>query len=116
LTGFHATFNSFCKEYFPAEFIFEECCDEFSLLHKDSIIHANQICDKASISEDNIYHEDKEVFHDIHYDSSDIEISEIISDVFVVLNVHEDQHVSFEYSDIKEKGYTSAGKSSEFES
>jgi hypothetical protein len=43
LTGFHATFNSFCKEYFSAEYLYESCCDEFSLLHKDSTSHESQI-------------------------------------------------------------------------
>jgi hypothetical protein len=36
LTSFHAAFNSFCKDYFSAEYLYENCCDEFSLLHKDS--------------------------------------------------------------------------------
>jgi hypothetical protein len=111
LTGFHATFNSFCKEYFSAEHLLEECCDEFSLLHKDSASHENQICDEAFIVEESIYHEDQEVLNDIHYDSNNIETSGIISDVSVVLNVYEDQHVSFEYSDVKEQVYTSAEES-----
>jgi len=108
LADFHAAFNSFCKEYFPAENIFEECCNEFSLLHKDSVSHENQICDKASIAEDSSYHEHQEMLNDILYDSNDIETSDIISDVSAVLNVHEDKHVSFEYSDIQEQEYTSA--------
>jgi hypothetical protein len=41
LTGFHATFNSFCKEFFSAEYLYENYCDEFSLLHKDLASHEN---------------------------------------------------------------------------
>jgi hypothetical protein len=108
LVGFHAAFNSFCKDCFPAEHLFEECCNEFSLLHKDSVSHENQICDKASIAEDSSYHEHQEMLNDIHYERNYIETSDIISDVSVVLNVHEDKHVSFEYSDIQEQEYTSA--------
>jgi hypothetical protein len=51
--------------------------------------------------------EDQEVLNDIHYDRNNIEASDIISDVSVVLIVHEDQHVSFEYFDVKEQVYTS---------
>jgi hypothetical protein len=108
LADFHAAFNSFCKDYFPAEHLFEECCNEFSLLHKDSDSHENQFCDKASIAEDSIFHEDQKTFNNIDYDSSDTETSDIILDVSIVLNNHEDQHVPFEYSDVKEKGDTSA--------
>jgi hypothetical protein len=103
LTSFHAAFNSFCKDYFSAEYLYEKCHDEFSLLHKDSYNHESHICDEAFIIEENIYHEDHEVLNDIHYDRSNIEMSSIISDVFVVLNFHEDQHISFEYSDDGEK-------------
>jgi hypothetical protein len=102
LTSFHAAFNSFCKEYFPAERLFEGCCNEFYLLHKDYSSHESPICDEAFIVEENIYHEYHEVLNYIHYDSNNTETSNIISYVSVVLNVHEDQHLSFEYSDEKE--------------
>jgi hypothetical protein len=101
LIGFHATFNSFCKEYFSSEHIFEGCCDQFSLLHKDSASHKNQICDEAFIIEERIYHENKEVLKYVRYDNNNIETSSIISYVSFVLNVHEDHHVSFESSDVK---------------
>jgi hypothetical protein len=101
-------FQFVCKEYFPAEHLFEQCCNEFYLLHKDSVSHENQICDKESIAEDSICHEDQEMFNYINYDNSDIETSDIISYVSIVLNNHEHQHISFEYFDVKEQGYTSA--------
>jgi hypothetical protein len=47
LVGFHAAFNSFCKDYFPVEHLFEGCCEEFSSYHKDFACHKNQISDKA---------------------------------------------------------------------
>jgi hypothetical protein len=87
LTSFHAYFNSFCKEYFPIECLFEGCCNEFSLLHKYSTSHESQICDEAFIAEEQIHHEDHEVLNDIRYDRNDKETYDIISDVFVVLNV-----------------------------
>jgi hypothetical protein len=96
LTGFHASFNSFCKEYFLAEHIYEKSCDDFSLLHKDSSSHENQIYDEAVVVEERIFHEDQEVLNVIHYDRNNIETSGIISDVYIVLNFYEYQHVSFE--------------------
>jgi hypothetical protein len=105
LTSFHVAFNSFCKEYFSVEYLYENCCDEFYLLHKDFASHENQICDEAFIVEESIFHEYQEMLNDIHYDRNNTETSGIISNVSVVLNVYEDQHVSFEYSDIEEKVY-----------
>jgi hypothetical protein len=46
------------------------------------------------------------VLNNIHYDRNNTETSDVISDVSVVLNIHEDQHLSFEYSDDKEKVYS----------
>jgi hypothetical protein len=56
--------------------------------------------------EESSFHEDQEVLNDIHYDRNNIETSGIISYVSVVLDFYEDQHVSFEYSDINEQVYT----------
>jgi hypothetical protein len=44
LTAFHAALNFFCKEYFSAENIYKQCCDEFSLLCKDFSFHENHTC------------------------------------------------------------------------
>jgi hypothetical protein len=115
LTGFHATFNSLSKEYFSTEDLYENCCDEFSLLHKDFSSHENQICDEAFIVEERIFHKDQEVLNDIHYDRTNIETFGTISDVSIVLNVYEDQHVSFEYSDVEGQVYTSIDISPDYE-
>jgi len=53
--------------------------------------------------EESIFYECLEVLDDIHYDGCSVETSGIISDVYVLLDVHEDQHVSFENSDVYEK-------------
>jgi hypothetical protein len=45
------------------------------------------------------------VLNDIHYDINNIETYGIISYVSIVLNIHEDQHLSFEYSYDKEQVY-----------
>jgi hypothetical protein len=115
LTSFHPAFNSFCKEYFSAEHLYENYYDEFSFLHKYSSSHKNQICDEAFIVEESICHEDQEVLNNIHYDRNNIETYGIISNVSVVLNVYEDQHVFVEYYDVKDKVYTSVDISPDYE-
>jgi len=95
LASFHTTFNSFCKEYFLDEHLFEGCCEEFSSYHKDLACHKYQISDTNFIIEKDIHLEDQEVLNDNY----SIDTSDIISDVSVVV---EDQHVFFEYIDVKE--------------
>jgi hypothetical protein len=84
LTGFHAAFNSFCRDFFSTEYLYENCCDEFSLLYKDSACHKDQICDEAFIVKESICHEYHELLNDIHYHRNNIEMYGIISDVSVV--------------------------------
>jgi hypothetical protein len=115
LTSFHAAFNSFYKDYFPAECLYENCCDEFSLFYKDSACHKDQFCDEVVIVEESIFHEEHEVLNDIHYDRDNIETSGIISDVSVVLSVHEDQHVSSEYPNVEEQVYSAEDFSPDYE-
>jgi hypothetical protein len=105
-TGFHAAFNSFCKDYFIAEYLSENCCYEFSLFYKDSSCHKDQFCVEVFIVKEIIFHEEHGVLNDIHYDRNNIEMSGIISDVFVVLRIHEDQHVSSEYPNVEEQVYS----------
>jgi hypothetical protein len=105
LTSFHAAFNLFYKDYFPTECLYENCCDEFYLFYKDYACHKDQFCDEVVIMEESIFHEEHEVLNDIHYDRDNIETSGIISDVSVVLSIHEDQHVSSEYPNVEEKVY-----------
>jgi hypothetical protein len=35
LVDFHAAFHVFCKENFPAELLYPECCHEFNLLNEE---------------------------------------------------------------------------------
>ena len=84
---------------FKDQLVYDEC----SLLYKNSISHENYICDEALIVKESIYHEYQEVLNNIHYDRNNIETSGIISYVSVVLNVHEEQHVFFEYFEVKKQ-------------
>jgi hypothetical protein len=115
LTSFHATFISFCKVYFSVEYLYENCCDEFSLLYKDSSYHKYHIYDEAVIVEESICREEHERLNDIHYDRNNIETSSIISNVSVVLSVHEDQHVSSGYPNVEEQVYSAEDFSLDYE-
>ena len=96
MTGFHTTFNSFCKDYFPAECLYENCCDEFSLLHKASVGPEDHDCDEAFTMEEIICYENIEELDDINYVIPSTEASDIISDTSVLLDVHKDQHAPCE--------------------
>jgi hypothetical protein len=94
LAGFHTAFNSFCKEYFPADCLYENCCEEFSLLREASAGPADYVCDESLTVEESICCENIEVLNDMSGVSSKTEASDIISDASVLLDLHEDQHAS----------------------
>jgi hypothetical protein len=106
LKNFHVAFSSFCKDYFSADYLYENYYDEFSLLYKDSAYHKDQFCDEIVVVEESIFHENHEVLNDIHYDRNNIEMPNIILDMSVVLRVHKYQHVPSEYSNVEEKVYS----------
>jgi hypothetical protein len=54
LTSFHTAFNSFCKDYFPADCLYENCCEEFSSLHEASVGLEDQVHDEAFTVEESI--------------------------------------------------------------
>jgi hypothetical protein len=94
LTGFHTAFNSFCKDYYPAVRLFENCCEEFSSLHEASVGPEDHVHDEALTVEESICCENIEVLDDINCVSPRTEASDIISDASVLLDLHEDQHAS----------------------
>jgi hypothetical protein len=94
LTGFHTAFNSFCKDYYPADCLFENCCEEFSLLHEASAGPEDHVHDKAFTVEESICHKKIEVLNDINCVSPRTEASDIISDASILLDIHNDQHAS----------------------
>jgi hypothetical protein len=94
LTGFHTAFNSFCKDYYPADGLFENCCEEFSSLQEASAGPEDQVHDEALTVEESICCENIEVLDDINCVSPRTEASDIISDASVLLDLHEDQHAS----------------------
>jgi hypothetical protein len=94
LIGFHTAFNSFCKDYCPTAGLYENCCEEFSLLHEAFTSPADHVCDEALTVEESICCEKIEALNDMSGVSLRMEASDIISDAFVLLDVHKDQHAS----------------------
>jgi hypothetical protein len=94
LIGFHTAFNSFCKDYFPANCLYENCCEELSLLHEASAGPEDQVHDEDFTVEESICQENIEALNDINCVSPRTEASDIISDASVLLDVHNDQHAS----------------------
>jgi hypothetical protein len=94
LIGFHTAFNSFCKDYFPADCLYENCCEEFSLLHEASTGPEDQVHDEAFTVEESICQENIGVLNDINCVIPRMEASDIISDASILLDIHNDQHTS----------------------
>jgi hypothetical protein len=94
LTSFHTAFNSFCKDYYPANCLFENYCEEFSSLHEASAGPEDQVHDEAFTVEERICQENMEVLNDINCVSPRTEAYDIISDASILLDVHNDQHAS----------------------
>jgi hypothetical protein len=94
LTGFHTAFNSFCKDYYPSDCLFENCCEAFSLLHEASVGPEDHVHDKSFTVKERIFHENMEVLNDINCVSPRMEASDIISDASILLDIHNDQHAS----------------------
>jgi hypothetical protein len=96
LRNFHAAFRLFCKETFETDFLYQECCYEFDLLSKESNSH------KEYVAVEDTFHNDQED-DDLQSDSHDVYIFDIVSNVSIVLSCHENQIVSFEYSNDNEQ-------------
>jgi hypothetical protein len=114
LTGFHTAFNSFCKDYYPADGLFENCCEEFSLLQEASAGPEDQVHDEALTVEESICYENIEVLDDINCVSPRTEASAIISYASVLLDLHEDQHTSCGDYEFAEKMWSMVDVSLEY--
>jgi hypothetical protein len=71
LTGFHTAFNSFCKDYYPADCLYENCCEEFSFLREAFVGPEDHVCDEALTVEGSICCEEIEVLNDMSGVSSE---------------------------------------------
>ena len=88
LAYFHATFHVFCKDQFPANLLYLECCHDFHLLNKDPNIH------EEFVAAEGISHHDQG-FVDPHYDNH-TDYFDIILNTSIKYGCHEDQIIPFE--------------------
>jgi hypothetical protein len=94
LAGFHTSFDSFCKDYYPAIHLFENYCEDFSSLHEAFVGPEDHVHDEALTVEESIYCEKIEVLNDMSGVISRMEAYDIILDVSIFLDVHKYQHTS----------------------
>jgi hypothetical protein len=88
LADFHAAFHVFCKDQFPDDFLYPECCHEFNLFNKDPNINE----DFAAV--ENTLHYDRGIadpHYDNHSDAFDIVLDSSIKD-----GCHKEQIIPFE--------------------
>jgi transcriptional regulator of NAD metabolism len=103
LIGFHSAFNSLWKDYFLAECLYENCFEEFSLLHKAFVGPKDHVLDEDFTVEESIFYENLEALDDINYVIPSTEASDIISNTSIPLDIHKDQHASCENYEFIEK-------------
>jgi hypothetical protein len=49
LKEFHATFSDHCKRFFPADLLFENCCEEFDLYMQKSIVGSSSSMNEKDV-------------------------------------------------------------------
>ena len=103
LADFHAAFHVFCKDHFPADLLYPQCCHEFHFLTKNSDIY-----EKYAV-EVNTLHHDQEIIDSPHDNLSDA--FDIISNASPNLCCHEEEIVPVENLKREEQSLISASDS-----
>ena len=81
-------FHVFCKDQFPNDFLYHECCHEFSLLNKDLDCHEGY----AEIGDTSRYDQDIDDLQDVNHSIGDFDI---VPNASIVLSCDEDHIVPF---------------------
>jgi hypothetical protein len=93
LADFHAAFHVFCKDHFPADLLFPECCHEFNLSKSE--------LQGEYAAEENTLHHDQEIIDSPHDNLSDA--FDIISNASTDVCCHEDEIVPSEkFEDVEQ--------------
>jgi hypothetical protein len=87
LRDFHVAFNSYCKQKYYVDFLYEECCVEFDLLYTKSANYTNQnACKKEIVVEDNILHNSQRglngLYNDVLSQETGIGADQVVSELF----------------------------------
>jgi hypothetical protein len=62
LADFHAAFHVFCKDHFPADLLYPQCCHEFHSSTKDSDVHEEYAAEENDLH----FQEIVDSHHDSH--------------------------------------------------
>jgi hypothetical protein len=89
LADFHAAFHVFCKDKFPVDLLYPECCHEFNLLNEELNIHE----DFAAVEDTSHYDQDIDDLQDVNHN---VDAFDIVLNASTILDCHEDQIVFFE--------------------
>jgi hypothetical protein len=93
LADFHAAFHVFCKDHFPADLLFPECCHEFNLSKSE--------LQGEYAAEENTFHHDQEIIDSPHDNLSDA--FDIMSNASTDVCCHEDEIVPSEkFEDVEQ--------------
>jgi hypothetical protein len=93
LADFHAAFHVFCKDHFPADLLYPQCCHEFNLSKLE--------LQEEYAAEENTLHHDQEI-NDSHYDNLS-DAFDIISNASTVVSCHDDQiFISENFEDVEQ--------------
>jgi hypothetical protein len=76
LADFHASFHVFCKDHFPDDLLYPECCHEFHLLTKDSDVHEEYVAIENTLH----YREIDDSHYDNHCDAFNIVLNASFKD------------------------------------
>jgi hypothetical protein len=76
LEDFHAAFHVFCKDHFPNDLLYPECCHEFHLLTKDSDVNEEYVVTENTLR----YQEIDDSHYDNHCDALNIVLNASFKD------------------------------------
>jgi hypothetical protein len=76
LADFHAAFHVFCKDHFPDDLLYPECCHEFHLLTKDSDVNEEYVAIENTLH----YQEIDDSHYDNHCDAFNIVLNASFKD------------------------------------
>jgi hypothetical protein len=103
LADFHAAFHVFCKDHFPADLLYPQCCHEFHFLTKNSDVYEEYVVEVNAI------HYDQEISNPHHDSHSDAFV--IASNASPDLCCHEEEIVPIENLKSEEQILISASNS-----
>jgi hypothetical protein len=80
LEHFHAAFNEHCKRFFPADLLFEDCCEEFGSHIRQSLISSSSSENKRNFSVEEVEEDSVTYESSSHYFIKKDDVGNYIND------------------------------------